>query len=266
MGRIEVGDAKLRFWEQGSGPAVVLIHGAGTPGEPWTDDLAFLADRYRVITYNRRGYPGSGEPPASWEAHGEDAAGLIERLDAAPAALVGYSAGAIAALWVALNRPELVDRLILVDPAVHAAKGITPKFAATYARMQTERRVRSPQTAVTTWMRYVTARESGGSAWEDEAMSDERRQTILDAAEAVLADFDLGDGREVELDAARSIDRPCFMIDAAESPPFLRKSAARLREAIPHARVTTIEASGHALLLDQPERFREALEEALTAV
>jgi pimeloyl-ACP methyl ester carboxylesterase len=84
-----------------------------------------LAGDHRVIAYNRRGYPGSGEPISDWVRHREDAAALLEELEAAPATIMGNNAGGIVALDLAVHRPELVSTLVLIDPAVYARKHTT---------------------------------------------------------------------------------------------------------------------------------------------
>jgi pimeloyl-ACP methyl ester carboxylesterase len=263
---VSAGDTTLKVFDQGDGPPVLLIHGVGSTGELWASDVEPLTDRFRIVTYNRRGYPGSGESPGDWAGHGADAAGLIESLDVAPAAVVGYSGGAIAALWVALNRPELVERLVLVDPVVHGSKSVTPRFAAVFARYQLVRRLRGPRAAVGIWFAYATSRSDGsGSVWGDPGVPESRRQLLLDAADGVAADFGSGVGlEEVPAERLAGIDKPVTIIEASLSVPFIRKSIARLKGLMPQARVVTVEGAGHILAYDRPEEFRAALAEVLT--
>ena len=266
MTTVSAGNSDLKVFDQGDGPPVLLIHGVGSTGELWASDIEPLTDRFRVVTYNRRGYPGSGESPGDWAAHGSDAAALIEALELAPAAVVGYSGGAIAALWVALNRPELVERLVLVDPVVHATKTITPRFAAVFARYQLVRRLRGPRAAVGIWFGYATARSDGsGSVWADPAVPDERRRLLLDAAGGVAADFGSGVGeKEVPAEQLAGIDKPVTIIGASLSVPFIHRSVQRLTGLMPQARFVSVEGAGHILAYDRPQEFRTALAEALT--
>lgn len=267
MTTVSAGASTLNVFDQGAGPPVLLIHGVGSTGEMWASDIEPLADRFRIATYNRRGYPGSGESPGDWAGHGADAAGLIEALDLAPAVVVGYSGGAIAALWVALNRPELVERLVLVDPVVHATKSITPRFAAVFARYQLVRRLRGPRAAAPIWFGYATSRTDGsGSVWADPDVPEARRALLLGAAEGVAADFGSGDGqKEVPAERLAAIDKPVTIIEASLSVPFIRKSVQRLTGLMPQARVVAVEGAGHTLAYDRPEEFRTALAEAVTA-
>src|SRR5688500_7530471 len=117
MASVAAAGAELRYWEEGDGPPVLFIHGTGTTGDLWREPLADLARDHRVITYHRRGYPQSPGEASHWRDHGDDAAALIEALRIAPAVVIGYSGGTVVALDLALRRPELVSRLVLLDPA-----------------------------------------------------------------------------------------------------------------------------------------------------
>ena len=116
MRPVNVGNVRLEVWDGGAGPPLLFIHGVATSGQMWAADLADLAADFRLLVYNRRGYGASSNSPHNWGAHAEDAVALIEKLSASPAVLVGYSGGAIVAVNVALKRPDLIARLILLDP------------------------------------------------------------------------------------------------------------------------------------------------------
>lgn len=100
-----------------AGPPTVLVHGIG--GTAWPLD----ALEGRVVTYDRRGYGGSGAPDpytrTTATEHAEDLVCLLRALDATPAVLVGADFGALAALDVVLRRPELLRGAVLVDPPAY---------------------------------------------------------------------------------------------------------------------------------------------------
>ena len=54
---------ELWFSDAGSGPPLLFVHGGGSDGKMWAEDLAPLTDHCRIVTYNRRGYPDSGARP-----------------------------------------------------------------------------------------------------------------------------------------------------------------------------------------------------------
>ena len=266
MARVEVNGGAVDVHEQGSGPAFFLIHGAGSDGGMWAEDAAWLAESWRFITYDRRGYQGSSESPRDWAAHTDDAIALLEKLDAAPAVVAGYSAGAMAALGVCVQRPELVERLVLIDPVVHPRKSMTPGLAATFVRMQLARRVRGAEAGMRVWMPYVTSHSTGGSLWTSGRMRPERRERVLGNGEGVFADLGSRESPALTEEAIRAIDKPVAIIGAGLSPSFIKRSIERLRELLPRAEFAEVAEAGHVLAFEQPEEFRRVLTEALTPV
>jgi pimeloyl-ACP methyl ester carboxylesterase len=222
------------------------------------DDLADLAADCRVITYDRRGYGGSGPAPASWREHTEDAAALLEHLDAAPAAVSAFSAGTIVALDLALERPDLVGALVLFNPSIHARRHATPGLVAAYTTAQLTRRVRGERPAAERWLRYV-----GGDGWE--RMPEVRREAALASASGLFADLANGDGDHVDRARLGQIDVPVTIVGCELSPPFLRRTVAALEEAMPQARCVSFARSTHAVFVDAHDQALDCLRGALVA-
>ena len=113
---------------EGAGPPLVLLHGgAGT-----TDDLAALRARFvaerRVISPEQRGHGRTpfGEP-FSYAAMATDTAALVERVAGEPVDLVGWSDGALVALFVARDRPDLVRRVVAIGINVDPEPRVPPR-------------------------------------------------------------------------------------------------------------------------------------------
>jgi len=104
----------------GEGPALLLVHGMGGASralERVRDELGAPA---RVIAYDRRGY-GDSQAPEPYERttvqeQAEDAAALLEALDATPAVLCGSDFGALVCLDLALRHPRAVAGAVLIGP------------------------------------------------------------------------------------------------------------------------------------------------------
>lgn len=110
----------LEYEVQGSGEPVVFIHGAlmGDTYRPLMAESA-LKDR-KFIGYHRRGYDGSSPPdgPLTVAGHAADCLGLLRKLNAVPAHVVGHSSGGAIALQLALDAPEAVLSLAVLEPAL----------------------------------------------------------------------------------------------------------------------------------------------------
>jgi pimeloyl-ACP methyl ester carboxylesterase len=249
---IDLDGRRLAIWDRGEGTPLLFIHGVGTSGALWQSDLTDLVTDCRVIVYDRRGYGASSEPPREWDAHRDDAAALLDKLGAKPAVVVGYSAGAMIALDLALERPELVRELVLLDPAVNLKRCITPGLVGHMSAARLLNRLGRPRRGAAHWMRYVSGYPSGGSAFDRSPV--DRREALVDAAGGIFADADSGLG-EVPEDRLSRLEVPMTIVDCKLSPSFLRKSRGRLRELMPQARAVTFEQSGHHVGVDAREEL-----------
>ncbi|WP_327657772.1 alpha/beta fold hydrolase [Streptomyces sp. NBC_00483] len=115
--RISVNGVELNVALAGSGPAVLLLHGFPHTWELWTDAMADLSDRYRVIAPDLRGFGASSRAESGYDAGtlAEDAAALLGALGVSSAAVVGIDAGAPPAFLLAMRRPGLVRRLVVME-------------------------------------------------------------------------------------------------------------------------------------------------------
>ena len=119
MDKATVNGVALEYQVQGSGEPVLLI-GSGPIADSFLPFFAetALADRYRLIRYHQRGQVGSthGPGPVSFAEHAADAAALLGHLGIRRAHVAGHSTGALIALQLAADRPDLVQTLALLEP------------------------------------------------------------------------------------------------------------------------------------------------------
>jgi pimeloyl-ACP methyl ester carboxylesterase len=120
MPSISANAVELYYEVRGTGPSVLLIPGGGCDAGTVKSLAEVLASNFTVVAYDRRGLSRS-QSPAEWkqssvEEHAEDAAQLLSALGIAPAAVVGASLGALIALELLLQHPDLVRRASLLDP------------------------------------------------------------------------------------------------------------------------------------------------------
>jgi pimeloyl-ACP methyl ester carboxylesterase len=123
----------VRMWYdvRGEGDPLVLLHGGLTDSRDFAGNLATLADRWRVYLPERRGHGHTADVagPLTLGAMAQDTIGFLERVVGQPAQVVGYSAGAMVALRVALARPDLVAKLVLISGA-YSAEGMLVRPSA----------------------------------------------------------------------------------------------------------------------------------------
>ncbi|MFI6483655.1 alpha/beta fold hydrolase [Nonomuraea sp. NPDC050663] len=116
---IDVNGVRMWYDERGTGDPLVLLHGGLTDSRDFHGNLDALAERHRLLMPERRGHGHSPDVPGPFtmEAFADDTAAFIDKIVGGPVRLAGYSAGAIVALWTAVRRPDLVERLVLVSGA-----------------------------------------------------------------------------------------------------------------------------------------------------
>lgn len=112
-----VNGTKLYYEDTGHGDPVVLIHGLCLNCRMWDSQFDFLADRFRVIRYDARGFGESAVPDKPFR-HADDLRALLDHLDVSTAHIVGLSMGGRIALHYALLYSEAIRSLILVDSAI----------------------------------------------------------------------------------------------------------------------------------------------------
>src|SRR5581483_11432316 len=120
MDRAALGGIELEYEMRGAGEPVVLMH-AGVCADffkPLVEEPG-LADHYRLVRYHRVGYAGSSRVtgPVSIAQQAAHCRALMRHLGIARAHVVGHSSSAMMALQLALDAPETVQTLALLDAA-----------------------------------------------------------------------------------------------------------------------------------------------------
>jgi pimeloyl-ACP methyl ester carboxylesterase len=119
---MHVNGISLHVEDQGTGPAVVLLHGWPDSTHLWRHQVSFLLDQgFRVVAIDQRGF-GQSDKPQEVEAYVVpqlvgDVVGVLDALGLERAHLVGHDFGAFVAWLTASLRPERVDRLVVLSVA-----------------------------------------------------------------------------------------------------------------------------------------------------
>ncbi|MFJ8916625.1 alpha/beta fold hydrolase [Amycolatopsis sp. NPDC102389] len=123
--RITVNGIQVNVAIAGSGPAVLLLHGFPHTWRLWSEIIGPLAERHRIIAPDLRGLGASTRAAEGYDAStlATDVEGVLGALDEPGAAVVAIDAGTPVAFLLALRRPDLVRRLVLMESLLGTLPG-----------------------------------------------------------------------------------------------------------------------------------------------
>ena len=113
---VDIGPVHTWYETRGTGEPLVLLHGGLDTNASWGALSDELARYYRVVAPERRGHGHTPDVdgPLTYDLMAADTAAFIDRVVSAPVHLVGWSDGAVVAMLVAIARPDLVRKLVLI--------------------------------------------------------------------------------------------------------------------------------------------------------
>jgi pimeloyl-ACP methyl ester carboxylesterase len=114
---VQLGRVPTWYDEHGEGDPLVLLHGGLVDSRWFAPNLAPLTERFHVYMPERRGHGHTPdvEGPITYQVMADDTVAFLEQVVRRPAALVGHSDGAVVAMLVAIHRPELISRLVMIS-------------------------------------------------------------------------------------------------------------------------------------------------------
>ena len=264
VGSVHSDGCDLYYEVVGDGVPILLIHPSGATASTWGAVTEQLVSLGRVITYDRRGYARSGGAIGrSLSTHTADAAALLEHLRAAPAVVVGTSAGAAIAVDLALRRPELVRAVVAHEfpwrftrhlPAASQIAALARIGSLAFRGRQAD--------ATEVLLRSAYTYRDGGSAWD--AFPAEWRQIARENARAALADFRNSIGVYPSARDLATLEPPVVCSYGERSPESMVHLVRALAAAIPTATTRRIERAGHAAPFDATASFVQLIADTIS--
>jgi pimeloyl-ACP methyl ester carboxylesterase len=227
----------VRTWyeEHGDGDPLVLLHpgGAGVDARAFAPNVGPLAARFRVYTPERRahGHTPDVAGPITFDAMAQDMIAFMESVVGQRAHVVGSSDGAIVGLLVALRRPDLINRLVLVAGVFHF-KGWLPQ-------------VIDPTNEPSEFLARLYAEVSPDGADHYQVVADKLARMHLD--EPTLASDDLGEVRNRSL------------VIVGDDDEVRLEHAVAMYRGIPDAELMVVPGTSHGLLVEKPDLCNDVI-------
>ena len=267
----QVGEVRLHWVEQGSGPLLVLLHGFPEFWYAWRRQLhALAAAGFRVVAPDMRGYNLSEKPEGvaaySVQKLAGDVAALVRHLGAERAHVAGHDWGGVVAWWTAMLHPEAVERLVVINaphPRIFARelKKLRQMRRSWYAMMfqlprLPEALFRARDFAVLERTFRKGPKRPG--AYSDEDIRRYKEAAAQPGALTAMINYYRAATR-VQRPRTRTVEAPTLVIWGERDPHLGIHNLEGLEEYVPDLRVERIAEAGHWVPADAPERVSELM-------
>jgi pimeloyl-ACP methyl ester carboxylesterase len=250
---------RLRYRDEGHGPAILFIHGWTLDLDMWDPQIETLSDRFRCIRFDRRGFGLSGGIP-SLKCDVEDTLALCRSLRVKRFACVGMSQGARVALHLAEHQPAALSCVVLDGPPqLSPMSGADDSDAPDPSDYHDPATQQSLQDFRAHWRRHPLMQLRA---------ADQDNRSLLDRMIDRYPGRDLtaqgtSDTLPIDARALRAIRTPILVIGGEHDMQSRRSAAAELTLALPTATRVIVSGAGHLPNLDNPRAYNAHLSEFL---
>ena len=252
-GFFNTGGGKLWFQTCGSGAPLVLLHdgliGAATWDGVWKD----LCTHFRVVRYDRRGF-GRSDRAMARHSPRDDLFALLRSLNVSHATIAAVSSGSGLAVDFAIERPAMVDRLILIGPVLHGMYE-SPDIDARGAALNSPLRRGNVDAVASNWAADPTTIERDDVAG---------RRTLHDDLVRFPGGLIYGGQNEIRMSPPAAlrlseIRVPTLILVGKDDHPDVHAFAGALENGIAGARRLLVSGAAHLVQIDQPRRLVRAI-------
>jgi len=260
MSTTHINNVMLYYEMAGIGEPVLFIHGLGSSARDWAEQIPSFSKQYQTITLDLRGHGQSQKPPDPYTMtlFASDITALIKLLNLSPVHVVGISLGGMIAFQLAVDHPELIKSLVIVNSGPEVL-------------------VRTLQDRWNVFLRFAIVRLLGmrkmgevlsKRLFPKDAQNDLRELFVDRWAEndvkAYLNTLHAIVGWSV-IDRIQHIQAPTLVVAAdGDYTPISAKEAYLPK--MPKAELVVIEDSRHATPVDSPVKFNEIVLNFLSKV
>jgi pimeloyl-ACP methyl ester carboxylesterase len=239
-GTATVNDVELYYQIHGDGTPLVLLHGGLGHSGHWKNQIPFLSEHYKVIAVDSRGHgrSTSGDRGISYELMASDVIALMDNLGVEKAHVLGWSDGGILGLYLAVNRPERLIKVIAsganYDPSgIRPNVGEHPKFVSYITESMMDYQTLAPEPS-----KWESLLGNVGQMW---------------ATEPTFTAEELG-----------SINSPVLLLDGDNEEAIYPEHTREMASLIPTAKLVLVPGTGHFGFWEKPAEMNNAILEFLS--
>ena len=246
--------AKLAFNEYGSdGPPLIVMHGLFGSARNWASIARTLSDDCRIYSLDMRNHGGSPWMPSmTYEEMAGDAADFIAAQDLSGAVVMGHSMGGKAAMILALERPELVERLCVADIAPVRYSHDQSQYILAMKSVDLSK-IEKRSEAITALAEQIEDPALHSFFTQSLDLKNRRWKLNLDVLEQEMPRI-IGFPK-----IDKRFDKATLFLSGADSTYVTREMRPQIKALFPTARFAKIPNAGHWLHADQPRPFEASL-------
>ena len=235
-------------------PVVTLSHSLAASLEMWEPQLSALTRHFRVLRYDTRGHGGSEVPPGAYSLSmlAGDVRALLGALGIARTHFVGLSLGGMIGQTIALEHPEILDRLVLADTASRIPPETGPLWEERIANVERHGMAPRVEETIGRWFTAPFIAKSPG-------VVDDIRMLIRTTPPQGF----IGCSRAIQglnyTNRLGEIEAPTLIVVGADDLGTPVALSEVMRDRIPGSKLVVLESAAHLSNIEQAERFNEAI-------
>lgn len=257
MPKTKINNTEIYYETAGSGAAVLFIHGLGSSTRDWELQIPAFSKNYQTITFDLRGHGQSQKPqgPYSMSLFAKDTAELIKSLQVGSVHVVGISLGGMIAFQFAVDYPELIKSMVIVNSAPEVVVRTLKERWQVFMRFAIVRLLGMRKMGEVLSKRlfikdeHESLRQMFVERWAENDMP-----AYLDTMRAIV-------GWSVA-DKIQNIKIPTLIVAADNDYTPVSAKEAYISK-IENAKLVVIEDSRHAVAVEKPEEFNKIVLEFL---
>jgi pimeloyl-ACP methyl ester carboxylesterase len=230
---IDIGAVKTWYDEQGEGDPLVLLHGGLVPNESWGMQMPEFSAHFKVLAPERRGHGRTPDVdgPLNYDDMAADTIGFLEKVVGSAANLVGWSDGGIVGLLVAIERPDLVRKLVVIG-ANYDLAGLPAELQEGLGHVTADSEDMAMPRAL-----HVAVAPGGLESWN----------TLYEKFQVMAHSQP-----HITLEELGRITAPTLVVSGDDDLPTLEHTTTLYR-AIPNSQLAVVPGASHAVAMEKPD-------------
>ena len=262
----EINGANIHYEQVGQGQDIVFVHAGIADSSMWDEQVTEFSRTLRVTRYDLRGFGRSSIPPAPF-TQSADLAELFRHLGIENAIVVGASFGGNVSADFALEHPDLISGLILVNSLV-GSTAVSPELRAGWDRVNAAVAADDIELAIEIEQQMWVDGQHRSPAQVDPVLR-ERVRTMNAKIFARVAEQELAEELDLDPPANQRLHEirvPTMVIVGDLDISDTLSSAENLVASIPNSRRETITGAAHLPSMEQPGEFNRIVHEFIRSV